>query len=259
MPDGSAAAPVAAREGSTSRRSVVVQAGDHSFPDMTAFLVEDFGCERLQLADYGGHLGQSKWTHLKGLARQSLQLLAELPRLRNADCVITVGPVTHGHLLRLLKRLRIVRYRRSIALGFYVHSERFFPLLRLLARLDGPDDRYILFSHWETELYRTRLGIPAERMLFLPYGAWGAVPAGTEAAPPAGVPGEGYYFAGGYSNRDYLPLIEAFSTIGRPLVIICSAINAELDGLDLPPNVTVLRDVSSECFDAYVRHCKACI
>ena len=41
----------------------------------------------------------------------------------------------------------------------------------------------------------------------------------------APVVGEDYYFAGGYTNRDYATLIEAWGSIPAPLVIICSALN----------------------------------
>ena len=68
-----------------------------------------------------------------------------------------------------------------------------------------------------------------------------------------------YYFAGGYSNRDYPALIAAFRSIPARLVIVCSALNKEIDAIDLPANVTVLRDLPSEAFEAHVRNAKACI
>jgi glycosyltransferase involved in cell wall biosynthesis len=254
-----AIATAGAPAGAASARRILVQPGRNSFPDMTSFVVERIGFELIQLADYDSHRAQSKWTHLRGLARQSLDLIRWLPRLRNCRCVITIGPVSHGHLLKLLKRLRIVNYRQSITLGWYIHSPRWFPLLRLLTKLDGPDDQYILFSDWEIELYRMHLGIDPSRMHWLPYGEWGPPPKITEITLPDNLPDGGYYFAGGYSNRDYVPLIAAFRKIGAPLLIICSALNTELDNLDLPHNVTILRDVPAERFEAYVRQAKACI
>jgi glycosyltransferase involved in cell wall biosynthesis len=250
-------AEVRAATGAAQR--VLVQPGRNSFPDMTAFLVERFGFELVQLRDYDGHVAQSKWTHLRGLARQSLELLRALSQLRRSDCVVTLGPVTHGHLLRLLRRLRIVRYRRSIAIGWYFHSPSWFPLLRWLAKLDGPNDHYVLFSDWEIELYRAQLGIDPKRMHWLPYGEWGAPPHTDGIAPPEGVTAGQYYFAGGFSNRDYPSLIAAFGTIAAPLVIVGSAMDSELAAAEFPPNVTVFCDLPPARFEAYLRHAKACI
>lgn len=248
------------RGGDMPERRVLVQPGHNSFPDMSAFLVEQLGFELLQLSDYDSHLGKTKLAHLRGLARQSIELLAALPRLRGCRAIVTIGPVSHGHFLKLLKRLRLIDYGRQITLGFYIHSPRFFPLLRLLSRLDSDDDHYILFSDWEIELYRRHLGIDARRMHCLPYGEWGsAPPTETEPALPDDLRRTGYYFAGGYSNRDYLPLIEVFRESSARLVIIASAVNKELDGVALPPNITLLRDVPSALFEAYLRHSKACI
>jgi glycosyltransferase involved in cell wall biosynthesis len=128
-------------------------------------------------------------------------------------------------------------------------------VFRALSRLDGGGDHYIVFSEFEIGLYQARLGIARERMHFLPYGDWSAERC--EAAPETAA-GD-YYFAGGYSNRDYPALIAAFRPIPARLVIVCSALNKEIVDADLPANVTVLRDLPSPAFDAYVRNAKACI
>jgi glycosyltransferase involved in cell wall biosynthesis len=224
---------------------------------MTAFIVERFGFELLQLSDYNIHRAQSKWTHFRGLARQSMELLGSLARLRNCECIIAIGPISY--LLKLLKRLRLIDYRQSICLGWHIRSPRWFPLFRVLSKLDGPIDHYFVFSEWEIELYRAHLAIDQPRMHYLPYGDWGPPAVLPESHPAYDVPEKEYYFSGGSSNRDYVSLIAAFRTIKAPLVIICSALNKELNDLDLPANVTVLRDLPSKRFDAYVQQSKACI
>ena len=65
-----------------------------------------------------------------------------------------------------------------------------------------------------------------------------------------------YYFAGGYSNRDYPALIAAFRNIPAQLLIVCSALNKELDAIDIPPNVTILRDLPGDQFNVDVRDAK---
>lgn len=240
----------------TSMRRILVQPGRNAFPDMALHIVEHFGFELVQLTDYDIHLPQSKWTHLRGLARQSLDLVELLPRLKNCEFIIAIGPISY--LIKLMRRLRLISYRQSLCIGWHIRSPRWFLLFRLLSRLDRRDDRYIVFSESEIELYRVRLVIARERMYCLAYGEWRAPAASADAGAIQGTE-QGYYFAGGYSNRDYKSLIAAFRTIGAPLVIVCSALNNEFDGRDLPINVKVLRDLPSESFEALLRRAKACI
>jgi glycosyltransferase involved in cell wall biosynthesis len=231
---------------------VLVQPGRNAFPDMVRFIAEKFGFNVLELSDYEIHRALSKWAHLRGLIRQSFNLLCSLGRLRRCRVVIALGPISY--LVKLLRRLGLVHYETSFCLGWHVRSPRWFPVFRALSRLDGAGDHYIVFSEFEIGLYEKNLGIARERMHFLPYGDWSPE---TEEAPSAA---EGdYYFAGGYSNRDYPALIAAFRNIPARLVIVCSALNKEIVDAELPSNVTVLRDLPGEAFEAYVRDAKACI
>ncbi|HWB49568.1 MAG TPA: glycosyltransferase [Stellaceae bacterium] len=236
-----------------TQRRVLVQPGRNAFPDMVKFVADKFGFEVLELSDYEIHRALSKWAHLRGLIRQSFDLVCALGRLRRCRVVVAIGPISY--LLKLLRRLGLVRYETSFCLGWHVRSPRWFPVFRALSRLDGDGDHYIVFSEFEIGLYETRLGIARERMHFLPYGDWSAED--SEAVPEA-VQGD-YYFAGGYSNRDYPALIEAFRGLPARLVIVCSALNKEIVDAALPANVTVLRDLPGEQFEAYVRGAKACI
>jgi glycosyltransferase involved in cell wall biosynthesis len=234
-------------------RRILVQPGRNAFPDMVRFIAETFDFAVLELSDYEIHRALSKWAHLRGLLRQSFDLLSSLGRLRHCRTVIAIGPISY--LVKLLRRLGLVRYETSFCLGWHVRSPRWFPVFRALSRLDGAGDHYIVFSEFEIGLYEKHLGIARERMHFLPYGDWSPDAGGETTAATAG----DYYFAGGYSNRDYPALIAAFRTIRARLVIICSALNKEIVDAELPPNVTVLRDLPSETFEAYVRDSKACI
>ena len=237
-------------------KRILVQPGRNAFPDMSSYISEHFGFDLLQLSDYEIHRAQSKWAHLRGLVWQSFDLLRSLGRLKRCRVVIAIGPISY--LIKLLKRLRLLRYEKSFCLGWHVRSPRWFPVFRALSKLDSGGDHYIVFSEWEIGLYQTNLGIAAERMHFLPYGDWsGSDEPADSAAPEAG--DTGYYFAGGYSNRDYPALIVAFRQIPAQLLIVCSALNKELDAIDIPPNVTILRDLPGDQFDAYLRDAKACI
>jgi glycosyltransferase involved in cell wall biosynthesis len=237
-------------------KRILVQPGRNAFPDMSSYISEHFGFDLLQLSDYEIHRAQSKWAHLHGLIRQSFDLVRSLPRLRRCRVVIAIGPISY--LIKALKRLRLIRYEKSFCLGWHVRSPRWFPVFRALSRLDSSGDHYIVFSEWEIGLYHANLGIDAARMHFLPYGDWSGAdePASSTASDPK--TGD-YYFAGGYSNRDYPALIAAFRNIPAQLLIVCSALNKELDAIDIPPNVTILRDLPGDQFDTYLRDAKACI
>jgi glycosyltransferase involved in cell wall biosynthesis len=232
---------------------ILVQPGRTAFPDMSAYISRSFGFELLQLSDYEIHRAQSKWAHLRGLVRQSFDLIGNLRRLRRGRVVIAIGPISY--LVKLLRRLRLVRYDASFCIGWHVRSPRWFPVFRTLGRLDTARDHYVVFSEWEVGLYEANLGIARERLHFLPYGDWSGA---DEPAAPS-VPQGDYYFAGGYSNRDYPALIAAFRSIPQRLVIVCSVLNTELDALDIPSNVTVLRDLPGIEFDRQLAGAKACI
>ncbi len=152
---------------------ILVQPGRNAFPDMSSYISEHFGFDLLQLSDYEIHRAQSKWAHLRGLIWQSFDLVRSLRRLRRCRVVIAIGPISY--LIKLLKRLRLIRYEKSFCLGWHVRSPRWFPVFRALSRLDSGGDHYIVFSEWEIGLYQANLGIDAERMHFLPYGDWSGV------------------------------------------------------------------------------------
>ena len=238
-------------------KRILVQPGRNAFPDMAAYIAERFGFDLLELRDYEIHRAQSKWAHFRGLIRQSFDLCRSLGRLRRCRVVIAIGPISY--LIKLLRRLGLIRYETSFCLGWHVRSPRWFPVFRALSRLDSRRDHYIVFSEWEIGLYQARLGIAADRMHFLPYGDWSGSDEPAISVSSGGSGGGDYYFAGGYSNRDYPALIAAFRAIPAQLVIVCSALNKEIDAIEVPSNVTVLRDLASEVFDEYVRNARACI
>jgi glycosyltransferase involved in cell wall biosynthesis len=181
--------------------------------------------------------------------RAPIRLLSRLRTVGKLETVVVLGPF--AFLVKALARLHIIHYERLMCSGFFVRSPAWFPVFRLLCRMDTANDHYLIFSHSEIDLYADRLAIDGSRMHYLPPGDWRSTEE-VVAVEPAN-----YYFAGGYSNRDYVPVINAFRRIPAELMIVCSALNTELDGLSLPQNITVLRDVSSECFDDYLRLAKA--
>jgi glycosyltransferase involved in cell wall biosynthesis len=232
-------------------RNVIIQLHAGENPDFAASMA-GIGFEPVVLHASGSRFMPKPALFLQYLNGTARLLLASR-KLRAVDTIIVSGHFACA--VKFLARLRILKYRRLLCFAFFVHSRRLFPFVRLLSHLDRANDHYVIFSRSEVDLYAERLGIERSRMHYLPYGEWAKIATvpGALAAGDAG----GYYFAGGYSNRDYRALVEVFRKIPARLVIICSRLNRDLDGVALPPNVSVLYDVPRPAFEAYAEGAKA--
>jgi hypothetical protein len=137
------------------------------------------------------------------------QLLRHLDSLRGAQ---TVAVFSHfAFVVKLLARLGLVHYQRLFCSGSVLHDPRWFRIFRWIVRLDRPNDHYVIFSRREVDLHRSQLGIPHERLHFVPLGDWSQIRHPT--LPSSGTQPGDYYFAGG--NREYFALVEAFRSIPR--------------------------------------------
>jgi glycosyltransferase involved in cell wall biosynthesis len=228
--------------------NLVIQLHAGEYQDFVARM-EETGFERLVLGAKGGRFMSKRQLLLQYLSG-TFRLLLAARKLRNLDTVIVFGHFAYA--VKLLARLRVLRYRRSLCFAFFVHSPRLFTLVRFLRRLDRANDHYVIFSRSEVDLYAERLGIDRRRMHYQAYGEWGSI-AGGSILKECG----GYYFAGGYSNRDHRSLVEVFRELDAKLVIVCSRLNRDLDGVSLPPNVSVYYDLPRAEFEAYAQGAKA--
>jgi len=233
-------------------RNIVIQQTWSEYPGFVEYLGE-LGFERVVLGNANANL-KGKLTLVWQAIRAAVRLWSHLPMLRDAGIVVACGHF--AYVIKLLARLGIIRYRSLFCFAFFVHGPAWFPVFRFLSRMDTARDHYLIFSQWEIDLYADRLDIDRRRMHYLPCGDWDRVLPSASAVGNSS-PGD-YYFSGGYSNRDYISLIDAFRKIQARLIIICSSsLNSELDSVSLPPNVEVFRDVPSPAFEKYIQHAKA--
>ena len=241
----------------TGTRLVILQSRG-SYVQLRRYLVEEQGfadlCAPLDIANFLSRTRQ--------FARLLFVFLVFIPwhlrTLREAEVIVCAG----GHTaipVKALGKLGLLRYRRLYWYPFFVHKTQWFPLFRLLAYLDTPKNRYVVNTQDEIDSYAAGMGIDRSRMVLLPYVDWNEADDWMEQVGGDDFGSEPYYFAGGYSNRDYLALIEAFRQGPWPLLIVCSRHNRELDGVDLPSNIEIRRDIPLEEFEACVRRSKACI
>jgi glycosyltransferase involved in cell wall biosynthesis len=229
-------------------RNLIIQLHAGEYQDFVARM-EDNGFERIVLGADGGRFMTKPQLLLQYLSG-ALRLLFGVRKLHNIDTLIAFGHFAYA--VKLLARLRVIRYRRSLCFAFFVHSPRWFPVVRWLRHLDRANDQYVIFSRSEVDLYAQQLKIDRCRMHYLPYGEWGQIVCG-----PLAENGGEYYFAGGYSNRDYRTLLEVFRELPYRLVIVCSRLNRDLQGVPLPSNVEVFFDLSRSEFEAYAQGSKA--
>ena len=137
-----------------------------------------------------------------------LQLLVHLRSVRGLGTVIVFSHF--AFVVKLLARLGLMRYRTcsaSVSLCTIPSGFRFFAgwcvsIVQTITTSFSANRRW--------SFIRAELGIAARRMHFVPLGDWRQMRSPVQFQPAS----EGdYYFAGGRSNRDYRPVIEAFRSL----------------------------------------------
>ncbi|HZC25145.1 MAG TPA: glycosyltransferase [Candidatus Binatia bacterium] len=234
---------------------VVFQQAAHEDADFVGFL-EELGFRRIVLGKRRQRFGK-KLALFSQVAASTIRLLSSRAVPKEMGTVVVLGHFAFA--VKLLARLHLLKYERLFCSGFYVRSPRWFPFFRILRRIDTPRDHYLIFSRSELQLYTDQLGMDSGRLHYIPCGDWHSEETGKREAEDKArtqFPTD-YYFSGGYSNRDYGSLVRVFRKVKAPLVIVCSKLNTEMNDLSLPPNVRVVRDVSSGVFDGYISHAKA--
>lgn len=159
--------------------------------------------------------------------------------LRGAQGVITVFPQLAA---TVALRRRITLQRRMPMVAWCFNVGRFSPGLRqTAARLAlSQVDRFVVHSTGEIALVADYLGIPHDRVTFVPLQrADIPIEADEEREAP-------FLLAMGSANRDYATLVEAARRTQLPLTIVASP--RAVQGIDMPGNVTVLSGLSArEC------------
>jgi glycosyltransferase involved in cell wall biosynthesis len=250
--------PVAAFVPAAVGRRVFVRLNARIYPEVRDYLVGDQGFTDLVLLD-GSVNPLDSWGRYRSAFRSIRSCIRHLGNLRQADLIL-VAPKSVGIILKMMGLFGLAGKGATCCYGFFSHSSRALRQFRWLARLDREDDRYIVFSVEEARLYAEAMDLPAKRFMVLPYSDWDQDSDRQLTAARRAPKSERYFFSGGYSNRDYAALIEVFRGLPHErLVIVCSAINKEVEDGDLPANVTVERDLPIERFNALIQGATGCI
>lgn len=183
---------------------------------------------------------------LERLGAPFLQTLLATGRIARSDAVVAVFE-SQGNFLAAMRALRLWPFTRP----------RFVVISCWLA-MDAPKfgkgrlrfyrwayrrgvDELLYFSSNQTEVYRDLLGIPEERLTFVPFGI------DSEYFTPQDVPEDDYVLAVGRDKgRDWATLFEAVAGTDLEVQVACRP--DDIAGLDVPANVTVLGTIDRSTY-----------
>lgn len=228
----------------------IVRYSKQNYNDVCNILKDDLGFEDFFLVSSADPI-VGKRALIKRMLLVLLALLRSGRSLRHSNQLACIGIESIIPVL-LLNKLRLVSANRIYLWGMFFHNQalhnRFHAIMRPLVR---DNITLILFSKYETDQWTTALHNKI-KVSYLPYGR---LDDDSEVEPMA----KDYYFAGGYSNRDYLPLIEVFTSRQENLIIVCSTQNRELESVSGPANITIYRDLAEALFEKLLAESKAVI
>ncbi|HMG43702.1 MAG TPA: glycosyltransferase [Acidimicrobiales bacterium] len=183
---------------------------------------------------------------LERLGAPFLQTLLAAPRIARSDAVVAVFE-SQGNFLAGLRALRLWPFTRPrfvvVACWLAMDAPKFSP--RKLrgyrwAYRRGVDE-LVFFSPNQTEVYRDLLGIPEDRLAYVPFGI------DHQYFTPRDVEEEGYVLAVGRDKgRDWPTLFDAVRGTDLDVRVVCRP--DDIEGLDVPANVTLLGTVDRSTY-----------
>ncbi|MDH3663289.1 MAG: glycosyltransferase, partial [Alphaproteobacteria bacterium] len=226
---------------------------------MARFLAETHGFDVLYREDRDPETKRTKLFFLTETLRDLIFLVKRRQAVRHYDHILALWH--SGLAFMLLKRLGVIDYDKLLWFGFSVHSQFWARIYRQIAKLDRDNTWFVVFTEQEIEEYSTGFGIDPSRLLFIAHGDWPQpIDVPNSFGPDPGLDLETpFYFAGGFTNRDYRPVIETFRKLGLRLIIVCSQTNEDVVDEELPGNVQVYRDIPFPDFEMLLKAAKAVI
>lgn len=227
--------------------------------DMARFLSESHHFETIYRTTNKPETYRTKLFFIRQTIRDLFFLLKRLRRIKRYRYILALWQSAPAFML--LKRLGLIDYDQLLWFGFSVHTVFWSKLYKVIAKLDTKTTWFVVFTEQEVEDYNKLLGISPDKLLFIPHGDWPQpidVPAVFTPDPDLDLETP-FYFAGGFTNRDYKPVIETFRRLNLRLIIVCSDTNMDVVDEELPPNVTVYRNITFPEFEFLLRASKAVI
>lgn len=227
--------------------------------DIARFLAERHGFHNLYRTAGNPQANRSKWFFIKNMLLDILFLARRRRQIKDYSHVVALW---HSALaFALLRSFGLIGVERILWFGFNARSPFWIALYKMVARLGADHLWFVVFTEQEVDEYSKRIGIDRSRFLFIAHGDW---PQPIDVPEVFGPDPEldlttPFYFAGGFTNRDYRTIIETFRGLDQRLIIVCSKSNDDVDPADLPDNVSVYRDIPFPEFEFLLQHAKAVI
>ncbi|MGI9434806.1 MAG: glycosyltransferase [Geminicoccaceae bacterium] len=228
--------------------------------DMARFLAEAHGFDSLYRSSGNPQTNRTKFFFVKQTLLDLFFLISRLKRIKTYGYIVALWHSAPAFIL--LKRLGLIHYDKLLWFGLAARTPGWFFLYRFIAKLDRENTWFVVFTQQEVDDYAERLNIERSRLLFVAHGDWPQpvdVPDVFSPDPEIDLETP-FYFAGGFTNRDYQPVIETFRKLGKRLIIVCSKSNTDVPpDRELPANITVYRDITFPEFEMLLRASKAVI
>ena len=237
-------------------KNVILRSKRNAFREETKLLVEKYGFLDINNGETSKGLKNPKELALAFL-QDCVFVFRNISKLNHSNTIIVLGFTALP--VKLLIKLGLVKCNQLLWFNFFIHSDKAFRVFRVLLKLLRiKNEKIVLYSQYEAPLYVKKLGIAKHKLTHIPMGDWKEVDLYDETYRPE--VDEAYYFAGGYTNRDYTGVISAFSQLPHKIVIVGSYLNKELnDRTDLPDNIIIKKDIPKDEFESLLGKSKACI
>ena len=219
-------------------------------------LKEQLGYEIISLDGKNYPSISNKWILLKKEIGNVFNIIKNFKRINNSEVIICSNYVCL--FLLLLLKFHILRVETICWYGMYIHNPKWVKALGKILHLISVSSnafRVIVFSKAEINLYAQKWNIDTKNFIYVPYGDWNS------SLPQKSIQEGEYFFSGGYSNRDYIPLIQKF--IGRDEKLIIAASKQNTDLLEwenkhvLSDNISIYYDIDKKYFNKLLCGSKA--
>ena len=237
-------------------KNVILRSRRNAFREETKLLVEKYGFLDINNGETSKGLKNPREIMLMFL-QDCVFVIRNIGKLNRSNTIIVFGFTALP--VKILIKLGLIKCNQLLWFNFFIHSDNAFRVFRIVLKmLSIENEKLVLNSKYEIPMYVKKLGIPERKLTYIPLGDWKEVDLYDETYNPD--IDEAYYFAGGYTNRDYTGVISAFSQLPYKIVIVGSYLNKELnDRDDLPNNIIIKKDIPKEEFESLLGKSKACI
>lgn len=212
-------------------------------------LADELGFKHVQFKGRMYPSISNKWVLLKKEFVNCVNAIRHIKEMNKSNILICSNYVVL--FLMFLRLINILKVGTLVWYGMFIHSPKMVVVVgKIIKILHKKRQKFkiILFSKAESELYASTWHMPGDIFISVPLGEWSQEGDRKDERDCD----KGYFFSGGYSNRDYISLIKLFEDRQERLVIAASRHNRDLieyvEHNNISDNITLLYDISQKEF-----------